>query len=132
MKTKEIRKILIKNNKWRRGANFEMPNPKEFSVAIDEVCDRLKNYENEINSMKSKIQEYKKEINKHCDLQSTCLSELQFANNQKEHYKKLINEIEELLEKKVNNKIITQVIKNWREKANIDICIHSNIIFNDL
>ena len=132
MKTKEIRKILKNANKWRRGTNFEMPDPKDFWLAIDKACDRLKNYENEINSMKSKIQEYKKEINKHCELQSTCLSELQFANNQKEHYKKLINEIEELLEKKVNNKIITQVIKNWIERANIDICIHSNIVFNEL
>ena len=55
---------------------------------------------------------------------------MQFANNQKEHYKNLIKEIKEILKKKVNNKIITQVIKNWREKANIDICVHSNIIFN--
>lgn len=44
MTIKQAVKILIRANKWRRGAEIEMPNPKEFGEATDiaiEVMDRF-------------------------------------------------------------------------------------------
>jgi hypothetical protein len=35
MTVKQAIKILIRTNKWRRGAEIEMPEPKEFGEAID-------------------------------------------------------------------------------------------------
>ena len=35
MTIKQAIKILITANKWRRGAEIEMPDPKEFGEAID-------------------------------------------------------------------------------------------------
>lgn len=35
MKKEEAIKILTEGNKWRRGAEIEMPNAKEFGLAID-------------------------------------------------------------------------------------------------
>ena len=35
MTTKQAIKILIRTNKWRRGAEIEMTDPKEFGEAID-------------------------------------------------------------------------------------------------
>ncbi len=35
MTIKQAIKILIRTNKWRRGAEIEMPEPKEFGEAID-------------------------------------------------------------------------------------------------
>ena len=35
MTVKQAIKILIRTNKWRRGAEIEMTDPKEFGEAID-------------------------------------------------------------------------------------------------
>lgn len=35
MTVKQAIKILIRANRWRRGADIEMPDPKEFGEAID-------------------------------------------------------------------------------------------------
>ena len=35
MTLKQAIKILIRTNKWRRGAEVEMPDPKELGEAID-------------------------------------------------------------------------------------------------
>ncbi len=35
MTLKQAIKILIRTNKWRRGAEIEMPEPKEYGEAID-------------------------------------------------------------------------------------------------
>ena len=35
MTIKQAIKILIRTNKWRRGAEIKMPDPKEFGEAID-------------------------------------------------------------------------------------------------
>ena len=35
MKIKQAIKVLIRANRWRRGAEIEMPDPKEFGDAID-------------------------------------------------------------------------------------------------
>jgi len=35
MTVKQAIKILIRTNKWRRGAEIEMPDPKELGEAID-------------------------------------------------------------------------------------------------
>ena len=35
MTIKQAIKILIRTNKWRRGAEIEMPDPKEYGEAID-------------------------------------------------------------------------------------------------
>lgn len=35
MTIKQAIKILIRANRWRRGAEIEMPDPKEFGEAID-------------------------------------------------------------------------------------------------
>ena len=42
MKISEAIKILIHANKWRRGAEIEMPNPKQFGEAIDFAILELK------------------------------------------------------------------------------------------
>ena len=39
MTIKQAIKILIRTNKWRRGAEIEMPDPKEFGEAIDIAID---------------------------------------------------------------------------------------------
>lgn len=39
MTIKQAIKILILANKWRRGAEIEMPDPKEFGEAIDIAID---------------------------------------------------------------------------------------------
>ena len=35
MTIKQAIKILIRANKWRRGAEIEMPDPKDYGVAVD-------------------------------------------------------------------------------------------------
>ena len=35
MTIKQAIKILIRTNKWRRGAEIKMPDPKEYGVAVD-------------------------------------------------------------------------------------------------
>ena len=42
MKQSEAIKILINSNKWRRGAEIEMPNPKQLGEAIDFAISELK------------------------------------------------------------------------------------------
>ena len=39
MTIKQAIKILIRTNKWRRGAEIEMTDPKEFGEAIDIAID---------------------------------------------------------------------------------------------
>ena len=43
METKEIIEILKKANEWRRGWEWEMPDPKIFWIAIDETINLLSN-----------------------------------------------------------------------------------------
>lgn len=43
MKVKEIIKYLHNYQKWRRGADLPMPNPKELGIAIDGAIRELRN-----------------------------------------------------------------------------------------
>lgn len=42
MKVKEIIKYLHNYQKWRRGADLPMPNPKELGIAIDGAIRELR------------------------------------------------------------------------------------------
>lgn len=42
MTIKEAIKTTEKFNRWRRGANIEMPNPTEIGIAIDMLIDVAK------------------------------------------------------------------------------------------
>jgi len=42
MNEKEAHKLLEYYNRWRRGDDIEMPNPKEVGEAIDVAIDALK------------------------------------------------------------------------------------------
>jgi hypothetical protein len=37
--------LLRDHNKWRRGADTEMTNPRELGIAIDAVCKQAERYE---------------------------------------------------------------------------------------
>lgn len=43
MTIKQAIELLEAFNKWRRGAEIEMPNPKEIGQALDIVIDNYKN-----------------------------------------------------------------------------------------
>lgn len=45
MKVKEIIKYLHTYQKWRRGADLPMPNPKELGIAIDGAIRELRNFQ---------------------------------------------------------------------------------------
>ena len=45
MKVKEIIKYLHNYQKWRRGADLPMPNPKELGIAIDGAIRELRNFQ---------------------------------------------------------------------------------------
>lgn len=153
MKTKDLIKTLRKFNNWRRGWEWEQPNPKYIWNAIDEACILLQNldkYESLINSMTQtknalikKLKNTDEALNKACenlkktnkeknfleDLNIAWVWELQFANLEKEHYKSMIDEVEVLLNKWVKPHLIKQVIKNWKERAVIDLSIHTDLLF---
>lgn len=153
MKTKKLIKILRRANYWRRGWELEMPNPKVFWEAIDEACillDNLNKYEELLTSMTQtknalvkdlkktdealnraceKLKEVNKEKNFLEDLNIAWVWELQFANLQIEHYKSILDEVETLLDKWIKPHLVKQVINNWKERAVIDISIHTDLLF---
>lgn len=43
MKVKEIIRVLLAFQKWRRGANIPMPDPREIGRAIDGAIRELRN-----------------------------------------------------------------------------------------
>jgi hypothetical protein len=45
MSTKEVIETLKQYNKWREGADVEMPNPKRITEAINESIKLLEEYE---------------------------------------------------------------------------------------
>ena len=45
MKVEEIIKRLHDYQKWRRGADLPMPNPKELGITIDAAIRELRNYQ---------------------------------------------------------------------------------------
>ncbi len=76
------------------------------------------------------IKELKKDLELYSQLTTAWVWELQFSNLQKEHYKSILNEVEVLLDKWVKPHLIKQVIKNWKERAVIDLSIHTDLLFN--
>jgi len=44
MTIKQAIKILIRTNKWRRGAEVEMPDPKEYGVAVDVAIEVMEQF----------------------------------------------------------------------------------------
>ena len=133
MKTKNIIKILTRANAWRRWKIEEMPDITEFWIAIDEAIKRLKQLKNTdeaLNKACENLKKTNKEKNFLEDLNIAWVWELQFANLQNEHYKSMIDEVEVLLNKWVKPHLIKQVIKNWKERAVIDLSIHTDLLFN--
>lgn len=45
MKVKEIIRVLHAFQKWRRGADMQMPDPKEIGRAIDGAIRELRNFQ---------------------------------------------------------------------------------------
>lgn len=45
MKVKEIIRVLLAFQKWRRGADIPMPDPKEIGRAIDGAIRELRNFQ---------------------------------------------------------------------------------------
>ena len=153
MKTKNIIKILTKANAWRRWKIEEMPDITEFWIAIDGAIEKLKqidSYNSLFESMKQtkkalikKLEKADEALNKACeklvevtkekdflnDLNNAWTWELKFEKLQKEHYKSMIDEVEVLLNKWVKPHLIKQVIKNWKERAVIDLSIHTDLLF---
>lgn len=127
MKTKEIIKTLNKANTWRRGWKWEMPDPKEFWFAINEAINRLKQYEQMIDSMKQTKEALLRKIENQDEILNSACSELQFANLQKDFFKSILDEVEVLLNKNVNNNLIKAIIENSRIRANLDIIINYDI-----
>lgn len=86
--------------------------------------------------MRKKISYYKywykvhKELHEYYkELFESWMGELKFKNLKVEHLKNLLNEVEVLLDKGVSNNLIKQIIKNWKERDNIDTSIHNNLLF---
>lgn len=133
METKNIIKILKKFNNWRRGWEWEQPNPKQITNAINEAIEKLKelnSYNELFESMKQTKNTLIKKLEFQENLNITWVWELQFERLQKEHYKSIIDEVEVLLDKWVKPQLIKQVIKNWKERAIIDLSIHTDLLFN--
>ena len=127
MKTKEIIKKLNKANSWRRGWKWEMPDPKEFWQAIDYAIERLKQYEQMINSMKQTKEALIKKLDNEDEILNSACSELQFANLQKDFYKSILDEVEVLAKRQVKHNLIQKVIENSKQRAILDISIHYDI-----
>ena len=58
------------------------------------------------------------------------VKELQFEKLQNHFLTSVLDEVEELADKKVNHNLIKQVIKNAKERHNLDKIIHADLIFN--
>lgn len=127
MKTKEIIKTLNRANSWRRWAKIEMLDIKDFWIAIDYAIDRLKQYEQMIDSMKQTKEALIKKLENEDKILNSACSELQFANLQKDFYKSILDEVEVLLKKNVENNLINKIIENSKIRANLDISIHYDI-----
>ena len=117
MKTKNIRKHLNNFNKWRRGAEIEMPDPKFIWEVIDLAIDKLLTQQN-------RIKDLKEQIKNDDDYFETAIWEIKFNSLQKQHYLSLLEEVEILLDKNINPNLIKKVIKNWKERAILDESIH--------
>ena len=104
-----IKKIIVDlqyYNKWRKGWEWNQPNPKKITKAIDWAIEELK------------------QIEMYNDICSNWIQELQFANLQKEHYRFMLDEVKTLLEQWVKPNLIKKVIENWELRAVLDISIH--------
>ena len=127
MKTKEIIKTLNKANYWRKGWKWEMPDPTEFWIAIDYAIERLKQYEQMINSMKQTKEALIKKLDNEDEILNSACSELQFANLQKDFYKSILDEVEVLAKRQVKHNLIQKVIENSKQRAILDISIHYDV-----
>lgn len=56
MKKEEAIKILTEGNKWRRGSEIEMPNPKNLGLAIDYAIKFMQEVKTDIEITKVKIE----------------------------------------------------------------------------
>lgn len=73
--------------------------------------------------------DYNKEMKeKYQSLFDTSVSELRFKNMKVDFLLNALNEVEVLCGKGVNQKIIKQVIKNAKERNDIDTIIHNHLI----
>lgn len=70
------------------------------------------------------------EMRKHYqEMYNTCIGELKFEKLQAETYKNILDEVQTLLQKGVNNKLIKSVIENGVNRGYLDKLIHANLIF---
>ncbi len=81
---------------------------------------------NYMRKLREENKKLKEEIN---SLNNISISELQFSNLQRDHYKSLLNEVEILVKKWIKKELIKQVIDNWKQRAVIDLSIHCNELF---
>ena len=49
---------------------------------------------------------------------------MKFNSLQNQHYLSLLEEVEILLDKNIKHNLIKEVIKNWKERATLDVSIH--------
>ena len=76
-----------------------MPDVKEFWIAIHEAIKKLKeNY----------------------DILNKSSIALQTANIEKSTYRGIVDEVETLLKKWINNNLILAVIENWKQRVDLD------------
>lgn len=54
MTIKQAIKILITANKWRRGAEVEMPDPREYGVAVDIAIEVMEQFLKDTPAMKGR------------------------------------------------------------------------------
>lgn len=66
----------------------------------------------------------KKLLAKTEDLLDSAISELRFANMQKEQLLSILNELEE-----IGDNITRKVVKNWKERYHLDTIIHNKNLF---
>jgi hypothetical protein len=85
------------------------------------------NYKNLKASYKAKNDLYKH----YKDLFETSLIELKFEKLQADYLMNILDEVLELNNKKVNPKLIKQVIENAKERHYLDKLIHADLIFNN-
>ena len=117
MKLKKAIEILDDHNQWRRwNEEYTHTNPKELWIAIDTI---IEDYEDLWLNEDSDIENTNKYL-------ATSISELQFADLQRDYLLSVLNDIEAMTSDKLSKKIIENAIFRY----NLDKMIHVRTIFD--
>jgi len=118
MKLKKAIEILDDHNQWRRwNEEYTHTNPKELWIAIDTI---IEDYEDLWLNEDSDIENTNEYL-------ASSISELQFANLQRDYLLNILNEVEAM----TTDKLAKWVITNWIERYNMDLMIHTRILFDN-